>query len=245
MKQKPVSSDEGRAMAEKINAYGYLECSAKTKEGVREVFETATRAALQVKRRNRKRCILIWNKTTKVTPVDTKGNNNKHRFRTHFLSSRFLYQIVQGCHLLWHHYYHWEKEISVRVLLFSFAWIFTVFLTRISSLPLFLRSLEPEKFLIQDDDDEVPLSCQWSSYILPAPSSGVNTSFFLRFNKHCLCNLMITLEVRHVIYSLIHLFHSQRRWCLGCYIRFPLISKVSAMSLWNRSLKGLLVDGRI
>lgn len=48
MKQKPVTSEEGRSMAEKINAYGYLECSAKTKEGVREVFETATRAALQV-----------------------------------------------------------------------------------------------------------------------------------------------------------------------------------------------------
>lgn len=59
MKQKPVTLEEGRAMSEKINAYGYLECSAKTKEGVREVFETATRAALQVKRRNRKKCIII------------------------------------------------------------------------------------------------------------------------------------------------------------------------------------------
>jgi len=59
MKQKPVTPDEGRAMAEKINAYGYLECSAKTKEGVREVFETATRAALQVKRRKRTKCVLI------------------------------------------------------------------------------------------------------------------------------------------------------------------------------------------
>lgn len=49
MKQKPVTSEEGRSVAEKINAYGYLECSAKTKEGVREVFETATKAALQVK----------------------------------------------------------------------------------------------------------------------------------------------------------------------------------------------------
>lgn len=48
MKQEPVKPDEGRAMAEKINAFGYLECSAKSKEGVREVFETATRAALQV-----------------------------------------------------------------------------------------------------------------------------------------------------------------------------------------------------
>lgn len=50
MKQEPVKPEEGRAMAEKINAFAYLECSAKSKEGVREVFETATRAALQVRR---------------------------------------------------------------------------------------------------------------------------------------------------------------------------------------------------
>ena len=50
MKQEPVKPEEGRAMAEKINAFAYLECSAKSKEGVREVFETATRAALQVSR---------------------------------------------------------------------------------------------------------------------------------------------------------------------------------------------------
>ena len=48
MEQEPVKPEEGRAMAEKINAFAYLECSAKSKEGVREVFETATRAALQV-----------------------------------------------------------------------------------------------------------------------------------------------------------------------------------------------------
>ena len=49
MKQEPVKPEEGRAMAEKINAIAYLECSAKSKEGVREIFETATRAALMVR----------------------------------------------------------------------------------------------------------------------------------------------------------------------------------------------------
>ena len=58
MKQEPVKPDEGRSMAEKINAFGYLECSAKTKEGVREVFETATRAALQVKKK-KNRCKIL------------------------------------------------------------------------------------------------------------------------------------------------------------------------------------------
>lgn len=59
MKQEPVKPEEGRTMAEKINAFAYLECSAKSKEGVREVFETATRAALQVKKRKKQRCILF------------------------------------------------------------------------------------------------------------------------------------------------------------------------------------------
>lgn len=59
MKQEPVKPQEGRAMAEKINAFAYLECSAKSKEGVRDVFETATRAALQVKKKNKKKCVLL------------------------------------------------------------------------------------------------------------------------------------------------------------------------------------------
>ena len=50
MKQEPVKPEEGRAMAERINAIAYLECSAKSKEGVREVFESATSAALMVRR---------------------------------------------------------------------------------------------------------------------------------------------------------------------------------------------------
>jgi len=54
MKQQPVTVEEGRSMAEKIGAYGYMECSARTKEGVRDVFELATRAALQVKKRKKK-----------------------------------------------------------------------------------------------------------------------------------------------------------------------------------------------
>ncbi|VEL27530.1 unnamed protein product [Protopolystoma xenopodis] len=60
MKQEPVKTEDGKAMAEKIGAYAYIECSAKTKEGVREVFEIATRAALQSKKRKKKmKCAII------------------------------------------------------------------------------------------------------------------------------------------------------------------------------------------
>lgn len=57
--QEPVRSEEGRDMANRINAFGYLECSAKTKEGVREVFEMATRAGLQVRKNKRRRACPI------------------------------------------------------------------------------------------------------------------------------------------------------------------------------------------
>ncbi|KAG9336053.1 hypothetical protein JZ751_003319 [Albula glossodonta] len=48
--KEPVKPEEGRDMANRISAFGYMECSAKTKDGVREVFEMATRAALQARR---------------------------------------------------------------------------------------------------------------------------------------------------------------------------------------------------
>ena len=39
LNQAPVQQDEGERMAENIQAVAYLECSAKMKEGVREVIE--------------------------------------------------------------------------------------------------------------------------------------------------------------------------------------------------------------
>ncbi|KAI9205125.1 transforming protein RhoA [Polychytrium aggregatum] len=62
--EHPVLAEEGQAVAAKIGAYCYSETSAKNLEGVREVFESASRAALQ---RNRsqaephksKKCALL------------------------------------------------------------------------------------------------------------------------------------------------------------------------------------------
>ncbi|TMS16460.1 Rho-related GTP-binding protein RhoA-D [Larimichthys crocea] len=56
---EPVKSEEGRDMANRISAFGYLECSAKTKDGVREVFEMATRAALQVRKKKKGKCHIL------------------------------------------------------------------------------------------------------------------------------------------------------------------------------------------
>ena len=60
--QEPVKIEDGKLMAKQINAVAYLECSAKNKDGVREVFETATRASLQRKkhfRSKKRKCMII------------------------------------------------------------------------------------------------------------------------------------------------------------------------------------------
>ncbi|EPZ34487.1 guanine nucleotide-binding protein Rho [Rozella allomycis CSF55] len=56
---KPVSFDEGLAMANKINAYKYIECSARKNEKVYDVFEHATRAALMSRKKNKLKCLLM------------------------------------------------------------------------------------------------------------------------------------------------------------------------------------------
>ncbi|OBT53650.1 GTP-binding protein rhoA [Pseudogymnoascus sp. 24MN13] len=59
--QKPVTPEQGEEVRKKIGAYKYLECSAKTNEGVREVFEHATRAALLSKKGGKKshKCLIL------------------------------------------------------------------------------------------------------------------------------------------------------------------------------------------
>jgi len=59
--QRPVTPEEGMGVASKIGAYKYLECSAKSGEGVREVFEHATRAALINRKKTKKHnmCLVL------------------------------------------------------------------------------------------------------------------------------------------------------------------------------------------
>jgi Ras family protein A len=57
-KQKPVTAEEGEAVAAKIGAFKYIECSAKNGDGVKDVFVEATRAALQT-RTKKKPCLIL------------------------------------------------------------------------------------------------------------------------------------------------------------------------------------------
>ena len=62
-KEKPVTTEQGQQVAALINAHAYLECSSRTREGVRQVFETATLAALRKRKpwsSSRARCRILW-----------------------------------------------------------------------------------------------------------------------------------------------------------------------------------------
>ncbi|KAF9206172.1 GTP-binding protein Rho1, partial [Haplosporangium sp. Z 27] len=58
---RPISSEQGAEVARQIKARDYIECSAKTSEAVNDVFESATRAALLMgpKIRRRSGCLII------------------------------------------------------------------------------------------------------------------------------------------------------------------------------------------
>ena len=58
--QEPVTTEQAVKVAESIGAVKYLECSAKSKEGVREVFDTATHFSLMKKNKGPKNpCIFF------------------------------------------------------------------------------------------------------------------------------------------------------------------------------------------
>ncbi len=59
IKQNTVQYHEGLVMSKRINAAAFLECSAKTREGVKDVFEAATRASLKKINKQMRRCFIL------------------------------------------------------------------------------------------------------------------------------------------------------------------------------------------
>lgn len=57
--KQPVNTQEGQTIVEQIRALSFLECSAKTQDGIRKVFEINIRATIQVrKKRKLRKCDL-------------------------------------------------------------------------------------------------------------------------------------------------------------------------------------------
>jgi GTPase SAR1 family protein len=60
--EKPVTMDIGRQIATQIKADAYMECSAKTREGVQDLFVHAARLSLKTRKQSygkpHKYCVL-------------------------------------------------------------------------------------------------------------------------------------------------------------------------------------------
>ena len=57
--QQIIGMEQGRTMSDRVGACNYLECSAMTREGVREVFIAATHVMLTTHSRRRRCCTLL------------------------------------------------------------------------------------------------------------------------------------------------------------------------------------------
>jgi len=56
--QSPVTTDQGNGLASKLKAIRYMECSAKTQENLKDVFDEAVRAVLRPKKK-KKGCVML------------------------------------------------------------------------------------------------------------------------------------------------------------------------------------------
>jgi len=56
--QTPVTTDQGNQLASKLKAIRYMECSAKTQENLKDVFDEAVRAVLRPKKK-KKGCVML------------------------------------------------------------------------------------------------------------------------------------------------------------------------------------------
>jgi cell division control protein 42 len=58
-RQRPITTEMGEKLARELGAVKYLECSALTQKGLKDVFDEAIVAALEPPAKVRKRCSLL------------------------------------------------------------------------------------------------------------------------------------------------------------------------------------------
>lgn len=58
-KERPITFEEGSKVAKKIKAVKYLECSALTQEGLKEVFDNAILTILRKNKPRKKACVIL------------------------------------------------------------------------------------------------------------------------------------------------------------------------------------------
>ncbi|CAF0990496.1 unnamed protein product [Adineta ricciae] len=75
--EKPVTSETGREIAARIKADAYMECSAKTRDGVQDLFVHAARLSLK----QRSVDVQVNEKTVNLVIFDTAGQEDYARIR--------------------------------------------------------------------------------------------------------------------------------------------------------------------
>ena len=66
-RQKPITVEQAEKLARELRAVKYVECSALTQKGLKNVFDEAILAALEPPEQpKKKKCILLWKFVTKA-----------------------------------------------------------------------------------------------------------------------------------------------------------------------------------
>ena len=61
-REVPVTKQQGQALCEELKGYKYMECSAMTQEGLKQVFDEAIRCVIQNQRKpseSSRKCLIL------------------------------------------------------------------------------------------------------------------------------------------------------------------------------------------